>query len=292
MNATVIAPNDYPSFLKWLPGSDKVMIYDNNSDKANSFIESADLIFTLDFNILLRTGNMELPLKNASATKIIIDHHEQPGNYAKYIFTDVSIGSTCQLIYHFLEKLGELKSISRDIATCLYTGILTDSGSFKFPRTTSLTHRVVADLIDKGANNIEIQQNVYDTNSYNRVQLLGKALSNLEILTECSTAIITLRQNELNQFKFQKGDTEGFVNYGLSIAGIKFAAIFIENKNEGITKISFRSKDNFDVNTFARRHFDGGGHLNAAGGKSTESLSATLERFKQILPDYQNELNP
>lgn len=289
--ATVIAPNDYPLFLKWIPGNENVIIFEKNSETANALIKNADIIFTLDFNALHRSGNMELPLKNASAIKIIIDHHQQPGNYAKYVYSDVSIGSTCQMIYHFLEKLEAVESISKDIATCLYTGILTDSGSFKFPKTTSTTHRVVANLIDKGANSIEIHQNIYDTNSYNRLQLLGKALSNLEVLPEFSTAIITLSQNELNHFNFQKGDTEGFVNYGLSIEGIKFAVIFIENNHEEIIKISFRSKDKFDVNTFARTHFDGGGHINAAGGRSSNSLLETVNHFKQILPDYKNQLN-
>ena len=290
-NVVVIAPNDYPKFLKWIPGSGNVIIYEESIEIADHKIESAEIIFTLDFNALHRTGEMEKPLEKANAIKILIDHHQQPDNYAKYIYSDISICATCQMVFHFLEMLDAIQDVSKDIATCLYAGIMTDTGSFKFPSTTSTTHRVIASLIDKGAENAEIHNNIYDTNSYNKLQLLGQALSNLKILPEYSTAYITLTQNELNHYNFEKGDTEGVVNYGLSIEGIKFAVIFIENKQEEIIKISFRSKGDFDVNTLARTHFNGGGHINAAGGRSSESLSKTVAYFKKILSNYKNELH-
>ena len=289
-DATIIAPNDYPDFLKWLPGEEFVLKYDTDETKSDELILNAELVFTLDFNALHRTGDMETVLFEAKGVKILIDHHQQPDNYAKYIYSDVTMCSTAQMIYHFIEMLGDVKTINSDISTCLYTGIMTDTGSFRFRSTTSTTHRVIANLIDNGADNAQIHNNVYDTNSYNKLQLLGCALSNLKLISDSNTAYITLSQKELNTFDYKKGDTEGVVNYALSLSGVKFAVIFIENKSEGIIKISLRSKGNFDVNTFAREHFNGGGHINASGGRSELSLKKTVEKFISILPTYKNDL--
>ena len=288
--ASVIAPNDYPEFLKWIPGESTIITYETHTEKANTLISNAELIFTLDFNALHRTGAMELPLAKANATKILIDHHQQPDTYATYIYSDVNMCSTCEMIYHFLEMLNETNAIGAKIATCLYVGIMTDTGSFRFASTTSTTHRVIADLIDKGAVNADIHSNIYDNNSYDKLQLLGLALNNLKVIPNLNTAYISLSQRELNKHNFTKGDTEGIVNYGLSIKGVKFAAIFIEHKQEGIIKISLRSKDNFDVNEFARTHFDGGGHINAAGGRSDLKLSETIDKFVSLLPKYEQAL--
>jgi len=289
-DATIIAPNDYPEFLKWLPGDEFVLKYDTDKTKADELILNADIVFTLDFNALHRTGDMETVLFEAKGVKILIDHHQQPDNYAKYIYSDVTMCSTAQMVYHFIEMLGDVETINSDISTCLYTGIMTDTGSFRFRSTTSTTHRVIADLIDNGAVNAQIHNNVYDTNSYNKLQLLGCALGNLKLISDLNTAYITLSQKELNTFDYKKGDTEGVVNYALSLKGVKFAVIFIENKNEGIIKISLRSKGDFDVNSFAREHFNGGGHINAAGGRSELSLKKTVEKFISILPPYKNDL--
>ena len=194
------------------------------------------------------------------------------------------------MVYHFLEKLEDVNAINLDIATCLYTGIMTDTGSFRFPSTTSTTHRIIADLIDKGAENAKVHNNVYDTNSYGRLQLLGRALSNLVVINKLKTAYITLTQKELDEFNYEKGDTEGVVNYALSLEGIIFAVIFIEDVEQQIIKISLRSKGNFSVNKFSREHFDGGGHDNAAGGKSKIPLDATISKFLNVLPNYKKEL--
>lgn len=289
--ATVITPNDYPDFLKWVPGENTVLKYDGQTKESNTLIENADIIFTLDFNAFHRTGNMESVLSESKALKILIDHHQEPDDYAKYIFSDVSMSSTCEMVYHFIDMLGDTKTIDAKIATCLYLGIMTDTGSFRFTCTTSTTHRIVANLIEKGADNAQIHNLVYDTNSYERLQLLGCALSNLKVVPELKTAYITLSQEELNRFNYKKGDTEGMVNYGLSLENIIFAAIFIEDKKEGIIKISFRSKGDFSVNDFARAHFNGGGHINAAGGRSDETLLHTIEKFITILPSYNKALN-
>jgi len=184
----------------------------------------------------------------------------------------------------------DLDLIDAAIATCLYTGIMTDTGSFRFRSTTSKTHRIIADLIDKGAENDKIHNNVYDANSYNRLLLLGQALSNLQIIPSYKTAYITLTDEEKKRFDFQKGDTEGVVNYALSLKGIIFAAIFIEDKEQNLIKISFRSKGKFSVNQFSRKHFEGGGHDNAAGGKANMSLTETVTKFTGLLSEYKKDL--
>ncbi|WP_159024039.1 bifunctional oligoribonuclease/PAP phosphatase NrnA [Formosa sp. L2A11] len=286
----VISPNDYPDFLKWLPGDDTVLKHDSHTKQCNALLLKADLIFTLDFNALHRVGAMGDVIKESEATKLMIDHHQQPDDYAKYMFSDVSMSSTCEMVYRFIEMLGDENKITSDIATCLYTGIMTDTGSFRFPSTTSKTHFIIGKLIEAGANNAQIHNNIYDTNSYEKLQLLGCALSNLKVIPELRTAFITLSQDELNSFDFKKGDTEGFVNYGLSLNNIIFAAIFIEHKKENIIKISLRSKGDFSVNEFSRQYFEGGGHTNAAGGKSDLSLSETVEKFISILPSHKKEL--
>lgn len=292
LQATVISPNDYPKFLKWMPGSDTILNFEKENSQSKKALEEATVIFTLDFNDLSRTGQLETVLKEKEADFIMIDHHQQPSNYAKVAYSDVSMSSTCEMVYNFIEYLGGIDSITKAIATNLYTGIMTDTGSFKYRSTSSRTHRVVADLIDRGAENMEIHQNIYDTNSPSRLHLLGVALSNMVILPEYNAAYITLTQEELDKHDFKKGDTEGFVNYGLTLEGIIFAVIFIENKEEGIIKISFRSIGDFSVNEFARNHFNGGGHDNAAGGRSEVSMEETIKQFNTILKTYKSQLNP
>lgn len=290
-NVTVVAPNDYPDFLKWLPNSKEVLKFDMQNRQSKKAIDEASIIFLLDFNALHRVGSdMENTLKDFIGTFIMIDHHQQPDTIANYLFSDTSICSTCQMVYHFLEKLDAINEIDKSIAASLYTGIMTDTGSFRFASTTSTTHRIIADLIDKGADNALIHNNVYDTNSYGRLQLLGRALSNLIVIEKLKTAYITLTQQDLDEFNYQKGDTEGVVNYALSLEGIIFAVIFIEDIEQKIVKISLRSKGSFSVNKFARNHFDGGGHDNAAGGRSEISLDATVSKFLSVLPDYKTEL--
>ena len=289
-DAVVNAPNEYPEFLKWVPGQEDVLIFEKNTEKATQLISDAEVIFTLDFNHFSRTGMMEEVLAKTETTYVMIDHHQQPDDYAKFTYSDVSCSSTCEMVYNFIEMLDETDKISPEIASALYLGIMTDTGSFRFSSTTSKTHRVIANLIDKGAKNANIHQDTFDNSSYERMQLLGVALNNMKVFSEYKTAYITLSQEELDKHNFKKGDTEGFVNYSLGIKGIIFAAIFIENKADKIIKISLRSKGDFDVNQFARKHFEGGGHINAAGGKSDLNLKETTQKFEQLLADYENEL--
>jgi phosphoesterase RecJ-like protein len=289
--ACVVVPNDYPKFLKWMPGTDRVLNFEKDGRQSAECIEEAGIIFTLDFNQLDRAGSMQPALESARAAFVMIDHHQEPGTYARVTYSDTAMSSTCEMVYTFIEALGDTDVIGPEIANCLYAGIVTDTGSFKYPATSSRTHRVAASLIDKGALNTEIHNRIFDTNTPDRLHLLGCALRNMVILKEFSTAYISLSQEELDAFHYKKGDTEGFVNYGLTLEGIHFAAIFIESREDGIVKISLRSEGDFSVNEFARAHFEGGGHLNAAGGKSNIPLKETIEYFVSLLPRYKKELN-
>ncbi|MDV6170091.1 bifunctional oligoribonuclease/PAP phosphatase NrnA [Flavobacterium sp. DG1-102-2] len=276
----VITPNESPDFLAWLPSFNTVRVFEKETESATKILKEADVIFTLDFNVLSRTGDqMEAVLKELIAPYVMIDHHQKPGDYAMFTFSDTSFGSTCEMIYHFIVAMGEKALIDKTIATCLYTGIVTDSGSFRYPSTTGITHRVVADFIDLGIDNTAIHSLLFDNHSHNRVLILARALQNMKVMPAYKTSYTTLSQEELNSFGHSKGDTEGIVNYGLSMKDIVFTAFFTENKDEGIIKISFRSKGSFDVNQYAREHFSGGGHINAAGGRSNESLEATIQKF-------------
>lgn len=290
-NVRVISPNDSPDFLKWLPKQEEILIFEENVLEATDTLNEASLIFTLDFNALSRVGTqMQLVLEKVSADFVMIDHHQQPDDYAFITYSDPSKASTCEMIYHFIEKMKDLDRINIDIASCLYTGIVTDTGSFKYPSTSSSTHKAIAHLMDIGIDHTKIHNDLFDTNSYQRLQLLGIALKNLKVVPDCHTAYITISQRELNAHNFKKGDTEGFVNYGLSLKGIVFAVIFIEDQKQGIIKMSLRSKGNFSVNEFARTYFNGGGHDNAAGGRSDDSIKNTVLKFLEILPKHKKEL--
>lgn len=285
-STTVIAPNEYPSFLHWLPGHDSVLIYENNQEFADKLIAAAYMVFTLDFNTLKRIDQMGVRVSESSAKKIMIDHHQEPDDYADIMFSNPSIGSTCEFVFQIIEGLGLVQKINKDIASSLYTGIVTDTGSFRFPSVTAATHRAVATLIDAGANHSQIHEKIKDNARPDRLKLLGIALNNMVCITKYKTAYITLSQEELDACNYQKGDTEGFVNYGLSIAGIEMAVLMTESKKENMIKISFRSKGDLAVNLFAKTYFEGGGHINAAGGKSDKSLQETEAYFLKSLGTF------
>jgi len=287
----VVSPNDCPGFLKWMPGEKEIVVYENDLKRATEILERSEIIFTLDFNALHRLGDlMGGFMETLSPVYVMIDHHQQPDDFAQFTFVDPAICSTSQMVYQFMETMEDLNLLDEPMATCLYTGILTDTGSFRFPATDSTTHRIVADLLDHGAKNAEIYNKIHDVNTYERLQLLSRALHNLVVLKPLKTAYISLSQNELNRFNYQRGDTEGFVNYALSVKNVIFAVIFIEDRKQKIIKMSFRSVGSFSVNEFARQHFDGGGHINAAGGRSELSLSETIEKFRGLLPLYEDQL--
>jgi phosphoesterase RecJ-like protein len=285
-STSVIAPNDYPTFLHWLPGHDGVLIYENDQELADKLIAGADVVFTLDFNTLKRIDQMGARVAESAAKKVMIDHHQEPDDYADIMFSNPAIGSTCEFVFQIIDAMGLAKHINQDIASCLYTGIVTDTGSFRFPSVTSATHRAVATLIDAGANHSEIHEKIKDNARPDRLKLLGIALKNMVFISEYKTAYITISQDELDACNYQKGDTEGFVNYGLSVAGIEMAVLMTESKKEEMIKISFRSKGDLAVNLFAKTYFEGGGHINAAGGKSDKSLRETEAYFLKSLAAF------
>ena len=285
-STSVIAPNDYPTFLHWLPGHDGVWIYENDQELADKLIAEADMVFTLDFNTLKRIDQMGARVAESAAKKVMIDHNQEPDDYADIMFSNPAIGSTCEFVFQIIDAMGLAKHINQDIASCLYTGIVTDTGSFRFPSVTSATHRAVATLIDAGANHSEIHEKIKDNARPDRLKLLGIALKNMVFISEYKTAYITISQDELDACNYQKGDTEGFVNYGLSVAGIEMAVLMTESKKEEMIKISFRSKGDLAVNLFAKTYFEGGGHINAAGGKSDKSLRETEAYFLKSLAAF------
>ena len=287
-NSLVISPNEYPSFLNWLPGQNKIINFSLNQKKVISLIDEADLILTLDYNDLSRTGEMESILTSAKIPFVMVDHHENPKSYADLTFSEPQISSTSEMVYDIISKLDHSKMDS-NIATCLYTGMMTDTGSFRFPSTTSKTYLIASKLIDFGANHSKIHQNVYDNYTFNRIRLLGTCLSNLKKIKNLPVVYTFLSQEDLHINNFKKGDTEGFVNYGLSLKNISLSVIMIEDKLQNLIKMSFRSKGNFSVNKFAKIYFNGGGHHNAAGGISLKSLKETEKIFINAIQECKKD---
>lgn len=289
-HTTVITPTDYPDFLSWMPGNAEVIIYTNKTEQANTLIAAADIIFCLDFNNLSRINEMGEQVRAAKAYKVMIDHHLEPEDFDDFRHWNINACAAAQLVYSFIvDVLDNQKLINKDVATCLYTGIMTDSASFRLPNTTSAVHRVVADLIDAGAVNWRIHELVYNSASENRLRFLGHCLSNrLEVLPEFNTAIIVVNKLDLEKYHVNTGDTEGIVNYALSIASIRLAAFIVERPDR--VKLSLRSKGDFPANEICKLYFSGGGHRNAAGGQSTDSLQEVVNQFKLILPEYKKLL--
>lgn len=286
----VITPTDYPYFLHWLPNNADVLIYTEAKEQAEKLVAEASLVFCLDFNTLSRINELGELIRSSSAYKIMIDHHLDPEDFDDYRHWSINACAAAQLVYDFIVNvLEDGVSMNKDIATCLYTGIMTDSGSFRFPSATSAVYRIGADLIDAGAEHWRIHQLVYDNATENRLRFLGNCLTNkLEILREFNTAIITVTAEELKRFEIVTGDTEGIVNYALSINGIRLAAFIIERTDK--VKLSLRSTGDFPANEICNRYFSGGGHRNAAGGVSELNLADTVAQFKAILPEYKAQL--
>ena len=289
-NVTVISPTNWAEFLNWMPGVKEVVDFEQQRENSKGLIDQAEVIFCLDFNILHRTKHMEQPITEAKCTKILIDHHEQPQEEAfTYGVSNTAKSSTCEMVFDFITDSGHQDAITPEMAECLYTGVMTDTGSFRFPATGASVHRMVAVLKEKGLKHTKVHDNIYDNFLENRLRFIGYALVNrMEVLYEYNTALMYITKADLQRYNIKTGDTEGLVNYLLTIQGIKFGALVIDR--DGERKWSFRSKGDFDVNTFARKHFEGGGHFNAAGGRDSESLESTVKKFKQVIPEYHNQL--
>ena len=279
----IITPNNYAEFLHWLPENNTVLIYEDEKERCDKITNEADVIFMLDLNCLSRLDQYANSIKKSNAVKILIDHHLKPDlNIADIFFSEINVSSTSELIYEIILMLKLKKYISLDIATCIYVGILTDTGSFRYSNTSERTHVIVSELIKIGVNSSEIYNLIYNNNSINRMKLIGYCLQNkLNIYPEHKSAIIYLDALELKKFNFKKGDTEGLINFALAIKGITFA-IFIAEK-DGITKLSLRSKGDIDVSEIAKKYFNGGGHKNASGGISKTTVNETVKLSEKII---------
>lgn len=290
-SVTVVTPSDYPEFLHWMPGNDEVLAFDKTSQKQiTDRINQAEIIFCLDFSTLKRVQDLTEVLRNAPGKKVMIDHHLEPEDFAEFVKWDVQSASTAQLIYKLIRELGDESLIDANIADCLYAGLMTDTGSFRHSNTHHEEFAVAGELVRLGADPSKVSKLIYDTNTLERLRLMGFVLSEkLKVLPEYRTAYMTLSADELKRLGSQTGDTEGLVNYGLSIKGIRLSVMIHERKDS--VKLSLRSLGEFSVNEMARKHFEGGGHRNASGGSSSLSLDQTLQRFLSILPEYKEQLN-
>lgn len=292
---TVISPNDYAANLAWLPGIEPVLIYDRASDQriCKLKIEEATLICCLDFSVLSRLKDLGTVVQEAKADKLMIDHHLEPENFARWMIWDTQAAATAQLIYSLIKDLepgvAVTKVIDKSIAECLYAGIMTDTGSFRHANVTPEVHLAVADLMLTGFDASRVHRLIYDNAPLSRLQFLGYVLSQkLTVIPEYRTAYMVLTEAELIKFNSIPGETEGIVNYGLQVENVVMSALFIERKGE--IKISFRSVGSFSVRDLASSHFNGGGHKNASGGRSDQGIKETVDRFLGVLPSYQEAL--
>ncbi len=289
--ATVISPTEYPSFLNWMPQNDDVLVYSEKThQKVEKLVAEATLICCLDFSSPNRTAPLDTFIdKNPDTPILVVDHHRGKVDFAHFELWDITAAATAELIYELILLMNDRHLIDIPTAQCLYAGIMTDTASFKHPNTTGKIHRIAADLIDMGLDSSYVQRMIYDSNTENRVRLLGHALSDcLTVKQDLKTAYFVLKQKDTRKYNTQSGDTEGIVNYALSIEGIDFAAILIDYGNE--VRMSFRSVGAFSVADFARNYFGGGGHHNAAGGRSTEPLKKVVERFEELIEEHRSEL--
>jgi phosphoesterase RecJ-like protein len=285
----VVTPTDYGEFLKWMPKENEVVNFEEFEDKSAELVASADLIFCLDFNALKRIKNLGKLVAESNAEKVLIDHHLEPEGFEDYRLWTTKASSTSELVFWLIEIMGHVDLIDEAIASCLYAGIMTDTASFKHPSTTATTHRVAAVLLEKGAKSNRIFESIYDNYSESRTRFIGFCLSErLQILKEYSTALIVVKAEDLKRFQIITGDSEGLVNYGLSITGMKLSVLIIDRSVA--RKMSFRSRDTFPANEFARKYFNGGGHFNAAGGESMEPIELVETKFKEALITYKNLL--
>ena len=284
----IISPNEYTEILNFLPGSENILNFERDKEKCEDIINKGDVIFTLDFNSLGRARNLSSLISKSSATTIMIDHHENPDNYADITISNSKMSSTCEMVYDFICSIDK-SIIDNKIATCIYTGIVADTGSFRFPSTTSKTLKVGSELINHGVNVTEIFEKLHNNFQFNRLKLLGSTIKNFKRIERLPVVYTSITDNDQKVNNFKKGDSEGFVNFGLSVADILCSVLFIEKKDEGLIKISFRSKGDFKVNIFASKYFNGGGHEHASGGISRLSLKETEKKFIKDIKKYIKE---
>ena len=286
-----MVPNKFPGFLAWLPGTSELMIYENEAKLVQKYLKEADLIFCLDYNALNRVGSAADVLVNSGVPKVLIDHHIKPELESfKYALSNVGASSTGELIYDFIDLMGDTALIDKEIAEAIYTGIVTDTGSFSFAANNPKTYQITAELIDKGVDAQKIHRLIYDTFSENRLRLLGHAISErMIVLDDYKTSLIYLTKDDLKKYDYQIGDAEGIVNFPLMMEKINMSILLSERDKQ--IRISFRSKGDFSVNDLARKYFKGGGHRNAAGGKTYLSMEKTIDKIKTTLKEYKEQLD-
>lgn len=287
---TVIAPSLYPEFYNWMEGSDQTIIYSSSAkDKIESIFEKSGILICLDFNHLSRTGELKEFVVKYKGTKILIDHHPNPEIFSDFIISHPEYSSTAELVYHLIKHCGFQDFVDKEAAECLFCGIMTDTGSFDYNVSDPQTFKTISELLTHGVDPEDIHGRVFDNYSADRMHLLGYCLNEcLEVFPEYHAAVMYLTKETQKKYNFVPGDSEGFVNYPLSIKGIHFSTLFTEKEDH--VKASFRSKGEFSVNEFSSAHFNGGGHKNAAGGEVKLSMDETIKFYKMLLPEYQDKL--
>jgi phosphoesterase RecJ-like protein len=284
---TVVTPNDYPEFLKWMPNESEIVKFDTQTDLAKEKVKEAELIFCLDFNTLKRIEDLGLEVEKSQAQKVLIDHHPGPDDFYDYALHTIKASSTCELIVTFSKEMGF--DISSNAASCLYTGLVTDTGSFRFSMNPKV-HEYAGLLLEKGAEIDVINNQIFESNNKNRLSILGKVLSTNNIfICDDKASIMFLTEKDVEELDIQAGDSEGIVNYPLSVKTCRLS-VLVSTRN-GEVRMSFRSKYNIPANRFAREYFSGGGHLNAAGGTFSGSVMETVERVKEVVKENESWLD-
>jgi len=288
-SVTMIVPSDFPENLSWMVGIQEMLVYDDDPEEVKDLFEKKDMVFCLDFNAIDRIDKLgQLFIEKDDIVKVMIDHHLFPESFPDFILSDTTASSTCELVFRFIDMLGQRGQIDEIIGECLMTGILTDTGSFKFSTSPTL-FKIVAHLLEVGVDDYKLQDLIFNSMKEKHLRLLGHCLNKrMEILEEYHTGIIVLTKSDYKQFEIKRGDTEGIVNFLLKIKNVKVAAFIMEQPT--IVKISLRSKGDFSVQEIAQKHFRGGGHKNASGGASFIGLRPTVRKFKEILPEYKEKL--
>ncbi len=289
-SVTVISPTNWAGWVNWMPGVKEVVDYEMYKEKATAALDSAEWLFCLDFNIFHRTKTLTEKLKQLNCIKILIDHHQEPDEASfNYGISSTAKSSTCEMVYDFIVDSGNANKINEEIGECLYAGVVGDTGSFRFNSAHAGVHTMVADLKNKGLQHSRVHDHLFDNFLENRLRFTGHVLLHrMEVFYEYNTVLLAIPKSDLQKYHIKTGDTEGLVNFPQTIQGIKLVALVIDRDEE--RKWSFRSKGDFDCNTFARQYFEGGGHFNASGGRSSDSLEKTVEKFKQVIKENKSLL--
>ncbi len=289
-SVTIISPTNWAGWVSWMPGCNEVINYELNKEKAEEVLDKSEMLFCLDFNAFHRAKSMAAKLERLTCIKVLIDHHQQPDEKSfDYGISDTGKSSTCEMIYDLIYQSGQSDQITKEIAECIYAGVVADTGSFRFSSTSASVHKLVADLKEKGLEHMHVHNELFDNFLENRLRFIGHILSNrMEVFYEYNTILLTVPKSDLIKYQIKTGDTEGLVNYPQSVRGIKLVAIVIDRDEE--RKWSFRSKGDFDCNVFARKYFEGGGHFNAAGGRSSDTLENTVLAFNAAMKENKSLL--